>query len=131
MGPNCVNGNKKNDLNSDAQPVINGKPELVFREYEHNFGKVAEGEKIACIFIFENNGPGDLVITNAVTSCGCTVPKYETRPVAKGETGTLEVLFNTSGYNGIQTKTISVMSNALTPVVVLKILAEVETIHNN
>ena len=131
LGSNCVSNTKKDDLHSGNQTVVNGTAELVFREYEHNFGIVTEGEKVAYIFVFENRGPGDLVITNAVTSCGCTVPKYETRPLAKGETGKLEVVFNTSGYSGIQTKTISVKSNASTPVVVLKIMADVETNRSN
>jgi hypothetical protein len=125
-------GNRGMDANSsDEQNEAKETPELVFREYEHNFGKVTEGEKIAYIFTFENTGPGDLVISNAVTSCGCTVSKYDTKPIPEGETGNLEVVFNTSGYNGMQTKTISVRSNAKTPVILLKIIAEIETNQNN
>jgi hypothetical protein len=131
LGANCKNYNGKDNSISEKQNVTNGTAELVFREYEHNFGKVSEGEKVAYIFPFENRGPGDLVISNAVTSCGCTASKYDTKPIPQGETGKLEVVFNTSGYNGVQTKTISVRSNAKTPVIILKIIAEVETNHSN
>ncbi len=48
-----------------------------------------------------------------------------TKPVSSGESGNLEVIFDTSGRNGMQTKTITVKSNAKTPVVLLKITAEV------
>ena len=99
--------------------------EISFREYEHDFGKVVEGEKVACVFTFHNKGPGNLVIASALTSCGCTVPKYDTKPIPPGEGGSLEVVFDTSGRNGIQSKTISVKSNATTPMVILKITAEV------
>jgi hypothetical protein len=102
-----------------------GTVKIVFREYEHDFGKVTEGEKVSCVFNFENQGTSDLVITSATTSCGCTVPEYDSKPIAPGKTGKLEVVFDTSGRNGMQTKTITVKSNAVTPVVLLKITAEV------
>ena len=91
---------------------------------------MAEGEKIAYVFTFENKGSADLVITSATTSCGCTVPKYDTKPITPGGAGNLEVVFDTSGRNGMQTKTITVKSNAATPVVLLKITAEVVTTIN-
>jgi len=103
-----------------------GKAVLVFSEYEHNFGKVSVGEKVGYVFKFENEGTADLVIVAAITTCGCTVPKFDRRPIHPGEDGKLEVVFDTSGRNGMQTKTVTVRSNASIPVVVLKITAEVE-----
>ena len=116
--------------NRDGGPVFSDAAEgdtavIVFREYEHNFGKVAEGEKVGCGFIFENKGNANLAILSVSTSCGCTVPKYDKKPVPPGSHGTLEVVFDTSGRTGMQSKTISVRSNATIPVVMLKITAEV------
>jgi hypothetical protein len=105
-----------------------GKGEMAgisFREYEYDFGKIEEGEKVAHIFTFENKGPGDLLISSATTSCGCTVTKYNRNPIPAGETGTLEVVFDSEGRNGRQTKTISVHSNSKDQVVILKITAEI------
>ena len=102
-----------------------GTVKIVFGEYEHDFGKVSEGEKVSYVFKFENRGTSNLVLASATTSCGCTVPEYDTKPIAPGGTGNLEVVFDTSGRNGRQTKTITVKSNANTPVVLLKITAEV------
>ncbi len=99
--------------------------DISFTEYEHDFGKVAEGEKVAYVFSFVNKGPGDLVINSASTSCGCTVTKYNRDPIPSGDGGSLEVVFDTSARSGIQTKTVSVGSNSKTPVVILKITAEV------
>jgi hypothetical protein len=108
-----------------------GKAVLSFIQNEHDFGKVKEGEKVGCIFTFLNTGTADLVITSAITSCGCTVPKYDKRPISPGESGTMEVVFDTSGRFGMQTKTITIKSNAATPVVLLQIRAEVITSSNN
>ena len=104
---------------------------ILFTEYEHDFGKIKEGEIVGFIFTFENVGSGPLVLSSVVTSCGCTVPKYSTKPVAPGGKGTLEVEFNSSGYNGQQTKTITVRSNASKPLVLLTIRGEVVNSNNN
>jgi hypothetical protein len=111
---------------AEGSKAETGKAVIVFNALEHDFGAIQEGEKVACIFTFENKGSSELVITRASTSCGCTIPKYDSQPIRPGEKGSLEVVFNSSGYNGIQTKTISVHSNASTPVMVLRIIAEVK-----
>jgi len=124
---NCTGRRSDNENNSSAN-ISGGKgAEISFREYEHDFGKVAEGEKIAYVFTFENSGTTDLVIKSASSTCGCTVPKYDKRPVSPGKEGSLEVVFDTSGRSGQQTKTITVKSNSSKPVVLLKITAEVVT----
>jgi Protein of unknown function (DUF1573) len=123
----CGNGTGNNSAGSAIKTTGTGKSELIFREYQHEFGKVSEGDKLSYTFIFDNKGTSDLIISSATTSCGCTVPKYSTKPIPPGATGNLEVVFDTSGRNGMQTKIITVKSNAPTPVVLLKITAEVVT----
>jgi hypothetical protein len=125
IASNCGKGTKKGASGSLMHETDTGTAIISFREYEHDFGKVAEGGKVAYVFTFENKGTGNLVVLNASTSCGCTVPKYDTKPIPPGETGIIEVVFDTSGRNGIQTKTIKVNSNASAPVVLLKIVADV------
>ncbi|MCX6255404.1 MAG: DUF1573 domain-containing protein [Bacteroidia bacterium] len=125
VASNCGNGTRKNSGNSSLQTTVTGTVEIAFREYEHNFGKVAEGEKVGYTFTFDNKGTANLIITSATTSCGCTVPKYNAKPIPPGGNGNIEVVFDTSGRNGMQTKTITVKSNASIPVVLLKITAEV------
>ena len=126
----CTGKSGKSIMNSSASSDT-GKAILTFIQNEHDFGSVKEGEKVGCIFTFKNAGTADLVITSAVTSCGCTVPKYDKKPVSPGETGTMEVIFDTSGRSGIQNKTITVKSNAATPLVMLQIRAEIMTSSNN
>ena len=121
----CQCGNAGNKNSSGNAAIDTGSVKIVFREYEHDFGKVSEGEKVGYVFTFENQGTANLIISSATTSCGCTVPEYDSRPIPPGGTGNLEVVFDTSGRNGMQTKTITVKSNAEPPVVLLRITAEV------
>ncbi len=122
---NCGNTTRKNSAKSMVQATDTGTVIISFKEYEHDFGKVAEGEKVSYNFGFTNNGTGNLVILSATTSCGCTVPNYSTEPIAPGGKGNLDVVFDTSGKNGMQTKVITVRSNAVKKEVLLKITAEV------
>lgn len=123
----CGSGNQ----GSDAEVTLGGDstlvPEIEFNTLTHDFGVVTEGEKIACVFTFTNKGQGSLVINSASASCGCTVPEFSKKPLRTGEKGTIEVIFSTSGFGGIQTKTITVQSNAKTPVVILAIKADVRS----
>ncbi len=56
---NCGSGTGDNSGNSASLKPGNG--EIVFKEYEHDFGKVSEGEKISYVFTFENKGTSDIV----------------------------------------------------------------------
>ncbi len=103
-----------------------GTAVMTFQSPEHNFGTVRSGEKVGCIFTFRNTGDADLVITSATASCGCTVPKYDRKPVPPEGAGTIEVIFDTSGREGLQTKTVVIQSNAENNLVILRIIAEVE-----
>ena len=114
------NNSAQNVDGSDSATAV-----ISFNVYEHDFGKVKEGRKVKYTFTFENTGTGSLVIQSATTTCGCTVPRYDRRPIAPGKGGKLEVEFDTSGRNGMQTKVITVTSNATVPVVLLRITAEV------
>jgi len=102
-----------------------GTAVLTFAAPEHSFGTVMEGEKVGCIFTFTNTGDADLVISSASASCGCTVPKFDKKPVPPGRSGTIEVIFDTSGREGVQTKTVVVQSNAENNLVILRIIADV------
>ncbi|MCP4975786.1 MAG: DUF1573 domain-containing protein [Maribacter sp.] len=85
-------------------------PVMEFEKSEHDFGTIEQGTPQETIFIFTNTGNAPLVITNATSSCGCTVPNPPKEPIAPGEKGELVVKFNGSGQNQV-TKTITVVAN--------------------
>ena len=122
-GSNSGGENADSNFLNDSTSV----PEISFNTLVHDFGEITEGEKVAYVFTFTNTGTGSLVINNASASCGCTVPKYSKKPLGSGQKGTMEVVFSTAGFGGIQTKTITVQSNAKTPVVVLAVKADVRS----
>ena len=127
----CNQGASTNSRLGSAKASTSDNAKISFKEYEHNFGRVAAGEKVACIFTFQNTGTAPLVISSATTSCGCTLSRYDNKPVLAGESGIIEVVFDSSGRSGKQTKTVTVQSNASKPVVLLKITGEVISSTNN
>jgi len=120
----CGRGSSGESKNMPSDTT--GVAVITFKMLEHNFGAVKAGEKVGFIFPFTNTGDADLVLTSATASCGCTVPKYNKKPVGPGGTGTVEVVFDTSGRDGMQTKTVVVQSNAENNLVILRIIAEVK-----
>jgi len=117
---------KSTNLNNTSDTAV-----ISFTEYEHDFGKVTEGEKVACSFTFGNKGRGPLIISSVTTTCGCTVAKYDAKPIAPRDSGSVEIVFDSSGKSGKQTKTITIHSNASKPIVLLKISGEVLNSSNN
>lgn len=79
-------------------------PVMTFDKTEHDFGTITQGDQPSYSFVFKNTGASDLIISNAVGSCGCTVPEYPKAPVKPGESGKIKVSFNSNGKNGRQQK---------------------------
>jgi hypothetical protein len=61
-------------------------------------------------FEFTNTGDAPLIITNAQSTCGCTVPSYPKEPIMPGKSGKIQVKYN-MGVGPIR-KTITIESNA-------------------
>ena len=96
---------------------------MSFDKTFHDFGQIAQGTPQETIFTFTNTGDAPLIITNATSSCGCTIPEYpKNTPIAPGESGKLVVKFNGSGQNQV-TKTINVQANTANGTEMLKIQA--------
>lgn len=87
------------------------KSDLRFEKDTFNFGEVLEGEKVVHAFRFKNVGNNDLIISNAVGSCGCTVPTWPKEPIKPGQTGVIHVEFDSEKRAGKADKTITVYAN--------------------
>ena len=88
------------------------KTTMEFEETKFSFGTIKEGDKVRHTYKFRNTGSNPLVISNAVASCGCTIPSYPKEPVPPGGTGEIEVEFNSKGKSGHQQKNVMIYSNA-------------------
>ncbi len=103
--------NEENVTDAANRDANSGKyPVMAFAETEFDFGTIDAGTKVEHIFKFTNTGDAPLVIVNAKSSCGCTVPSYPKTPVAAGEEGELLVKFNGSGKNQVS-KTVTITAN--------------------
>jgi hypothetical protein len=64
---------------------------------------------------FTNTGDEPLIISRAKGSCGCTVPKYTTDPIAPGDSGEMVVEFNTRGKRGRKSQKVTITANTTPP----------------
>jgi Protein of unknown function (DUF1573) len=85
-------------------------PVMQFEQTTHDFGTIDQGTAVEHVFKFTNTGEAPLVIVDAKSSCGCTVPSYPKEAVAPGETGEMLVKFNGSGKNQVS-KTVTITAN--------------------
>jgi hypothetical protein len=114
---NPANRVKKENLElakeRDSKDVA-GLPKLTFKTKEFDFGTIKQGEKADANFEYENTGETDLYITDAKTSCGCTVANYKkNEPIKPGEKGVIKAVFDSKGKSNKQSKTITLITNTL------------------
>ncbi|MEL1239473.1 DUF1573 domain-containing protein [Flavobacterium flavipallidum] len=84
---------------------------MVFENETIDYGTIAHNADGKREFVFRNNGNKPLIITNAVGSCGCTVPTFPKEPIAPGAKAVINVKYATDRV-GAFTKTVTVTSNA-------------------
>lgn len=97
--------------NKDDKPSTSALPVMSFTELSYDFGTIHQGDVVNHVFHFANTGATDLIISNAVGSCGCTIPEYTHEPIPAGATGEINVSFNSAGKSGRQTKSVTITAN--------------------
>ena len=108
INPSKLADAKKRDLD-----ISKGAPIITLDKKEYDFGTVTDGEIIETTFIITNTGKSPLIITDAKTTCGCTVPTWpKDKPIAPGESTNIEVKFDTGGKGGgRQVKDVTLFTN--------------------
>ena len=72
--------------------------EIKFDTTEYDFGTFyRDVNKLSHTFTFKNVGNHPAVINQVITTCGCTVATYTTKPVLPGKTGTVNIVYNAIG----------------------------------
>jgi len=118
---------QKNDRSDFSSGEILATPQIKFDTLLHDIGLIHEGEQVIAYYEYFNIGGKPLIISKITAGCGCTVPTWRKEPIASGESGTIKVIFNSSGKNGIQDIRISVFSNARNSRVDLRLKGIVES----
>lgn len=105
----------------DSKKVA-GLSKMTFKSKEFDFGTIKEGEKADAIFEYQNTGEGDLIISNARASCGCTVADYpKNTPIKPGEKGVIKAVFDSKGKRNNQNKSITLTTNTMEGKVVINV----------
>lgn len=102
---NNPNSASASNVDKDQLPFFEFVEEVV------DFGTITQGEVVSTNFKFKNVGKSDLIISSAQGSCGCTVPEWPKEPIKPGAEGRIAVTFNSSGKQGKQNKTITIVAN--------------------
>ncbi len=110
---------------SGKQATPGSAPSIAFESDKHDFGKITQGEIVSHSFVFVNNGGSDLIISNALGSCGCTIPEYPKGAIKPGEQGKIDVKFDSAGKSGLVKKTVTLTTNCTPSTQVLTIIATV------
>lgn len=97
-------------ISANSRDTVN-VAKMEFMEKTFTFGTVQEGDTVRHVFPFKNTGKVALLITNAESTCGCTVPAYPKEPILPGESGEISVAFNTDGKRMEQSKPITLTAN--------------------
>ena len=84
---------------------------MSFEETTFNFGEATEGEVVEHTYTFTNTGKVPLVISDARSTCGCTVPEWSRDPVEPGGKGSVSVKFSTSNKSREQRKPVTITAN--------------------
>ena len=85
--------------------------QIEFESEVIDYGVIEKGADGIRKFKFTNTGDDSLIISRVYSTCGCTVPKKPEAPIAPGESGEIEVKYDTKRVGPIR-KTITVYSNA-------------------
>ncbi len=116
------------NIPASGEGSSNGKlPVMVFADTSHQFGDMKQGEKVSWTYSFKNTGNADLVIASAVGSCGCTVPHYPKGTIHAGDTGTIDVTFDSEGKQGKVLKSVTVVTNCQPSTKILTFTANIQT----
>lgn len=96
-------------------------PKIQFANTVYDYGRQVSGTMVNYTFIFTNTGDQVLEVPSAQGSCHCTTAGDWSKRVEPGQTGTVPVTFNSTGFSGQLTRTVTITCNdKAQPAVVLQ-----------
>lgn len=98
---------------------------ISFSESSFDFGDIKQGQKVEHIFKYKNIGTEPLIVSEVLTTCGCTAPNWSKTPLAPNKEAELKITFNSEGKMGRQHKVITILSNATATAINLNIMSNV------
>ena len=121
----CNNGGNGLGKTSTEKVAPASAPVMKLDKEVYDFGKIKPGEKVKYSYAFVNEGKSPLIITNAVASCGCTIPTKPDKPIKPGEKSAIDVVFDSAGKNGLIDKMITITANTVPAQTVVHLVGEI------
>lgn len=115
----------RNPVSADQPIDTTNVAKMEFDNIRYRYGKVEEGTIVTHTYKFKNTGKAPLVISNAKSTCGCTVPEWPKAPIPVGGEGEIFVKFDTKNKDLFQTKPIFVTANTHPSETTLYLMGEV------
>lgn len=101
----------RSPINADGTIDSVNVAKMDFEETIFEFGEVDEGAVVKHEFNFTNNGKIPLLIQNAHSTCGCTIPDWPKELIQPGQSGVIKVEFDTKGKSEFQEKPVIITAN--------------------
>jgi len=115
----------RNPVSANAPTDTINIAKITFEETEFDFGDVDEGAMVEHVFRFTNTGKIPLLISDARSTCGCTVPLWPKEPIAPGQGGEIKIKFDTKDKTGLQKKPVTITANTYPATTTLRVLGVV------
>jgi hypothetical protein len=100
-----------NPVRADGSIDSSFLPIITWRDTLYEFGEVNEGDVVTKEFFFTNTGTAPLLITQAKSTCGCTIPEWPKEQIPPDSSGVVTVKFNTINRTGSQLKEVTIFAN--------------------
>ena len=135
----CINDKRKrvttdlvqSPLTADKHADTVAMPRIEVDQDSFDFGEMNQDELVTTRFRLRNIGDAPLLIRSAKESCGCTVTDWPREAIAPGDDTVIKVTFNSGKKEGKQNKTVSLVTNAIPSIKVLRITGIVLVPKNN
>ena len=115
----------RSPVNADEPVDTVNVAKMTFDDTRYDFGTIKEGQIVNHVYKFTNTGKVPLVINDARSTCGCTVPKWPKNPIDPGESGKISVRFDSKGKKDRQAKPITITANTYPNQTILQIKGNV------
>ena len=101
----------RNPMRPDGTIDSSFLPIITWKDTVYEFGEVIEGDVVTKEFAFTNTGTAPLLITEAKSTCGCTIPEWPRGLIQPDSGGVVLVKFNTLNRTGAQSKEVTIFAN--------------------
>ncbi len=100
------------EANPNGEAITKDGANLKIIERTFDFGIIEQGDIIKHKFKIKNTGKKELIILNITSSCGCTVAEKPKAPIQPNNESFVEVIFDSKGKIGKQSRKISIFTNS-------------------